>query len=117
VALTDPWWHLSAMDDPFGMQVRFTTRPGKGDEFVSILQGAALDLEDFEACLLYLVSQEADTPDVVWVTEVWVDNASHAASLEHPHVRSVIDRALPLLAGAPEALHLRPAGGKGIRLP
>jgi hypothetical protein len=29
----------------------------------------------------------------------------------------VIERALPLLAGPPEALHLLPAGGKGVRLP
>jgi quinol monooxygenase YgiN len=105
------------MDEPFGMQVRFTTMPGKGEDFVSLLRNAALDLEDFEACLLYLVSQEADNPDVVWVSEVWVDNESHAASLENPHVRAVIERALPLLVAPPEALHLRPAGGKGIRLP
>jgi hypothetical protein len=50
MALTDPWWHLSAMDEPFGMQVRFTALPGKGDEFVSLLQGAALDLEDTRTC-------------------------------------------------------------------
>ena len=91
--------------------------PARVDEFVALLRDAALDLEDFEACLLYLVSQEAENPDVVWVSEVWVDNESHAASLENPHVRSVIERALPLLAGPPEALHLRPAGGKGVRLP
>jgi quinol monooxygenase YgiN len=105
------------MDEPFGMQARFNAQPGKGHEFVALLRDAALDLEDFEACLLYLVSQEAENPDVVWVTEVWVDSESHAASLENPRVRSVIERALPLLAGPPEALHLLPSGGKGVRLP
>jgi quinol monooxygenase YgiN len=99
------------------MQVRFTAHPGKGHELVELLRGAATDLEDFEACLLYLVSQEAENTDSVWVSEVWVDAASHAASLEHPHVRAVIERALPLLAGPPEALHLLPLGGKGLRLP
>jgi quinol monooxygenase YgiN len=105
------------MDEPFGMQVRFSALPGKGHEFVALLRESAIELGDFEACLLYLISQEADDPDVVWVSEVWVDNDSHAASLEHPHVRAVIARALPLLTGPPEALHLVPAGGKGIRLP
>jgi quinol monooxygenase YgiN len=99
------------------MQARFSAQPGKGHEFVALLRGAALDLEDFEACLLYLVSQEVENPDVVWVTEVWVDSESHSASLENPHVRSVIEQALPLLAGPPEALHLLPVGGKGVRLP
>jgi quinol monooxygenase YgiN len=99
------------------MQARFSAHPGKGHEFVALLRDAALDLEDFEACLLYLISQEAESPDVVWVTEVWVDSESHAASLENPRVRAVIQRALPLLAGPPEALQLLPAGGKGVRLP
>jgi quinol monooxygenase YgiN len=108
---------FGTMDEPFGMQVRFTAHPGKGHEFVALLREGALDLEDFEACLLYLVSQEADNPDSVWVSEVWVDNESHAASLENPHVRATIERALPLLEGPPEALHLLPAGGKGLRLP
>jgi quinol monooxygenase YgiN len=105
------------MDEPFGMQVRFSALPGKGHEFVAMLRESAGELGDFEACLLYLISQEADDPDVVWVSEVWVDSDSHAASLEQPHVRALIERALPLLAGPPEALHLVPAGGKGIRLP
>jgi quinol monooxygenase YgiN len=105
------------MDEPFGMQVRFTAKPGRGRDFVAILRAAAIDLEDFEGCLLYLVSQEAENADSVWVSEVWVDSDSHAASLEHPHVRAAIDRALPLLAEPPEALHLRPAGGKGLQLP
>jgi quinol monooxygenase YgiN len=105
------------MDEPFGMQVRFTALPGKGHEFVALLRESAGELVDFEACLLYLISQEADDPDAVWVSEVWADSDSHAASLEHPHVRALIERALPLLAGPPEALHLVPAGGKGIRLP
>lgn len=99
------------------MQVRFTTQRGKGHEFVALLRDAATDLEDFDACLLYLVSQEADDPDSVWVSEVWVDNESHTASLENPQVRAVIERALPLLAGPPDAMHLVPAGGKGLRLP
>jgi quinol monooxygenase YgiN len=105
------------MNEPFGMQVRFTALPGKGHDFVALLRDQEVDLGDFEACLLYLISQEAENPDVVWVSEVWVDRESHAASLEHPHVRALIERALPLLAGPPEALHLVPAGGKGIRLP
>jgi len=99
------------------MQARFAALPGKGREFVALLRDAAIALEDAEACLLYAISQEADDPDVIWVNEVWVDSESHAASLEQPHVRSLIERALPLLAGPPEALHLRPAGGKGVRLP
>ncbi len=40
---------FGTMDEPFGMQVRFTAHPGKGHEFVAILRDAAIDLEDFEA--------------------------------------------------------------------
>jgi len=47
----------------------------------------------------YLVARDADEPDVLWVTEVWVDEASHAASLRLPSVQAAIARGRPLIAG------------------
>lgn len=47
----------------------------------------------------YLVARDADEPDVLWVTEVWVDEASHAASLRLPSVQAAIARGRSLIAG------------------
>jgi quinol monooxygenase YgiN len=105
------------MAEPFAMQARFPTLPGEGDAFEAILLEAAAGLERDDACLLYAVGRDGDDPDVVWVTEIWSDGDAHAASLADPAARAMIARAMPLLAGPPEARHLVPAGGKGVRLP
>jgi quinol monooxygenase YgiN len=105
------------MDDGFGMQARFTTEPGRGADLAALLLEAATGLETRDACLLYLVSRDVEEPDVVWVTEAWSDQESHAASLQDPAARELIERALPLLAGPPEARLLDHVGGKGLPLP
>jgi quinol monooxygenase YgiN len=50
----------------------------------------------------------------VLVTEVWADRVVLGASLEDERAQALIQRALPLLAGSPEATELRPVGGKGL---
>jgi quinol monooxygenase YgiN len=99
------------------MQVRFTAQPGQGDAFAAILLEAAEGLDDIAACLLYVVSRDAEDADVVWVTESWTDQGAHTASLQDPGAQALIQRALPLLAAPPEAIQLEPVGGKGLRLP
>jgi quinol monooxygenase YgiN len=105
------------MDERFAMQARFTAQPGKAGEFAALLLEGATALESDARCLLYAVFADADEPDVVWVTEAWADEDAHRASLEDPATRALIERALPLLAGPPEARQLHPVGGKGLRLP
>jgi quinol monooxygenase YgiN len=98
----------------FGMQVRFTAQPGQGDALATMLLEAADGLADLKACRLYVVSRSPDHAETVWVTEVWTDRDTHAASLEDERAQALIKRALPLLAGPPEATELRPVGGKGL---
>jgi quinol monooxygenase YgiN len=105
------------MAESFGMQVRFTTKPGLGDAFSALLLEAAAGLADISECLLYAVSRDPDDGDVLWVNEVWTDQDAHTASLQDARARATIERALPLLAGPPEAIHLLPLGGKGLPLP
>jgi quinol monooxygenase YgiN len=96
------------------MHVRFSARPGRGDELAAILLEAADGVRALGACLLYMVSRSPDDGDAVWVTEAWTDRAAHDASLQDPGARELIGRAMPLLAGAPEATELAPLGGKGL---
>jgi quinol monooxygenase YgiN len=63
----------------------------------------------------YIVNQQADDVDAIWITEVWENEADHDASLEIPGVRELIGEAMPILAGPPEAgVKLTVLGGKGI---
>ena len=101
-------------DEPFGLHVEFTARPGAGDELQAVLLEAAEGLRSAEACRLYVVSRAAGSAETVYVTEAWTSRAAHDASLEDPAARALIERAMPLLAGRPDATALRPAGGKGL---
>ncbi len=108
---------MVGMADPFGILVRFTARPGQGGAFAEMLLEAAKSLDDVAECLLYVVSRDAEDPDIVWVAESWTDQQAHTASLQDPGAQALIERALPLLAAPPEAIRLQPLGGKGLRLP
>jgi quinol monooxygenase YgiN len=102
------------MASPFGMHVRFTARPGQGDALAAMLLEAADGAGSLDACQLYIVSRVPADDETVWVTEAWTDRESHDASLQDEQAQALIKRAMPLLAGPPEAIELRPAGGKGL---
>jgi len=96
------------------MQGRIVAQPGRGDELAAILREAAAALEGNPDCLLYVVSRALDDADSVWVTEAWADRDAHAASLQDPGVRALIERARPIIAAFADRAELRPEGGKGL---
>ncbi|GAA2171208.1 hypothetical protein GCM10009846_04320 [Agrococcus versicolor] len=72
--------------------------PGRRDELVAILTRPSADLAA-AGCLRYDVGVSDEHPDAVLVVELWVDAASHHASLGLPSVRAAIEEAMPLLSG------------------
>lgn len=103
------------MSELFGLHGRLLAQPGQGDELEAILLEAARALESDDDCLLYVVSRQPEEPDAVWVTEAWRSRDAHRTSLEDEGVRSLIQRAMPLIAELPErTIELRPVGGKGL---
>ncbi len=102
------------MDEPYGMHGSFTARPGEARALEAILLEAADLLRGDPECLIYIVARVPTRPDDLCVTEAWTGLAAHDAALADPRVRALIDRARPLLAGAPDATVLRPVGGKGL---
>jgi quinol monooxygenase YgiN len=98
----------------YGMQGRIVAQPGRGDELAAILREAAAALEGNPDCLLYVVSRALDDADSVWVTEAWADRDAHAASLQDPGARALIERARPIIAAFADRAEFRPEGGKGL---
>jgi quinol monooxygenase YgiN len=98
--------------DLFGAHVEFTARPGLGDDLEAVLLEAAERLNPVDACWLYLVSRSPTVPETVWVTEAWTSVEAHDESLKDDSTRALVQRAIPLMAGQPNATELRPAGGK-----
>ncbi len=92
---------------------RLTARPGQRDRVIEILLESGKSFDDNPACLLYLVSESIDDPDVIWVTDLWTDEQAHAKALARPELRPYIEEAMSLLTGRPEQIKIRPVGGKG----
>ncbi|WP_316244805.1 putative quinol monooxygenase [Paenibacillus rubinfantis] len=100
--------------DKFGMYAKFTAKPGERDQLVNILLEAAAGAEAAPDCELYVVNVSETEPETVWVTEVWSSAEVPDASLQEEATRTMIQRAMPLIAGV-ESIPLRPVGGKGIK--
>jgi quinol monooxygenase YgiN len=89
-----------------------TAKDGKGGELAEILLAAAAELEDDPGCELYLISRQADSPDVVWVTELWRSQADLDASLERVRGSSGAAAAMALVDDW-QMIELELLGGKG----
>jgi quinol monooxygenase YgiN len=102
------------MHDLFGLHVRFKARPGMAAELERVLLEAAAAAGSAPECRIYVVGRTPDDEDLVWVIEAWSSREAHDASLDDPAARALIQRAMPLLAGRPQASEIRPSGGKGL---
>jgi quinol monooxygenase YgiN len=96
----------------FGMEGKLVAQPGRGGEFLELLMATTRE-KSVDGCELYVVSQDRDDLDTIWVFEAWRDEAAHRASLDIPAVRGVIERGLPLIAER-DGAKLEPVGGVGL---
>lgn len=96
----------------FGLIGKMAAKPGQRDALIAlILEGA----DNMPGCISYVVAKDADNENEIWITEVWDNAASHAASLKLPSVAAAIGKAMPLIdmaAGLQQKTV--PVGGKGI---
>ena len=90
-----------------------TAKPGKGGELGEILLAAAAEMEGDPGCELYLINRQADAADVIWVTELWRDQAALDASLERIRGSEGVAAAMALVEDW-EMIELEQLGGKGV---
>jgi quinol monooxygenase YgiN len=98
----------------FGLHGKLRAQPGKRDQLLEHLLEAAKLMEAVDGCDLYAVSTSPSDDDAVHVTEIWLTEADHDASLSLPGVPELIRRARPLIAGGGESTRLVVRGGKGL---
>jgi quinol monooxygenase YgiN len=94
-----------------GLIGKMRAAPGKRDEVITILLGSTGAMP---GCLNYVVASDPADADAIWITEVWIDEASHKASLSLPEVQAAIARARPIIAGFDSQTHTTPVGGVGL---
>ena len=95
----------------YGLIGKIKAVSGQRDALIAIL---ANEVGGMPGCLSYIVAQDPNDADAIWVTEAWVDEASHQASLSLPAVQAAITRGRPLIAGFEERYETRPMGGHGL---
>jgi quinol monooxygenase YgiN len=98
----------------YGLLNRLTVKPGQRERVVEILVESGKLFDDNPECHMYLVSESADDPNLVWVVDLWSGKEAHAEALKAPELRPFIEEAMPLLEGMPEQMEIRPVGGKGL---
>lgn len=95
----------------YGLIGQMKAAPGKRDELVAILSEST---EGMPGCLSYIVARDTTDADALWITEVWTDKDSHAASLKLPAVQAAIAKARPIIAGFGHRFETVPIGGVGL---
>ncbi|WP_222428360.1 putative quinol monooxygenase [Sphingomonas suaedae] len=95
----------------FGLIGKMRAQPGKrGDLIAILLDGTAA----MPGCRAYIVAEDAEEDDAIWITEVWDSAESHAASLKLPAVQAAIAKGRPLIAGFDSQVKTRVIGGAGL---
>nr|WP_275830891.1 putative quinol monooxygenase [Roseisolibacter sp. H3M3-2] len=95
----------------YGLIGKMTAKPGERDALIAILLEG---VSGMPGCLSYVVATDPADADAIWITEVWVDQASHQASLAMPSVRAAIAKGRPLIAAFAPGTVTAPVGGHGL---
>lgn len=98
----------------YGLINNITAADGKRETLIEILLENAYNMR---GCLSYVIAEDVDDPNGVWVTEVWDDQDSQRASLEMESVKDAIRRAMPAVETFTFRTTTKPIGGEGIPQP
>lgn len=92
----------------YGLISQFIAHPDKRDELIEVLAGGT---KAMPGCLSYIIAKDAARGDAIWITEVWTDIASHAASLGLPAIQDALAKGRPLIAGMGSRTTTHPVAG------
>lgn len=95
----------------YGLIGSMIAKPGTRDTLRDIMLASTGDMP---GCRSYIVAEDLDDANTLWITEVWEREEDHMASLKLPEVQAAIAQARPLIAGFGERRIVRPVGGYGL---
>jgi len=94
----------------YGRIGKMTAAEGKRDELIKILTGN----DGMPGCLSYIVAKDPSDANAIWITEVWDNKESHAASLKLSAVQAAIVKGRPMITGFSDSHETEPVGGIGL---
>lgn len=88
---------------------------GKREYLASIMRKASESVARLEGCLLYVVFEDLNDKDFLWITEIWTSKNAHDMSLQDDSVKSTIAEAMPYIdASKLSRVELLPLFGIGL---
>lgn len=96
----------------YGLIGKMTAAPGQRDALIAVLLKG---VSGMPGCLSYIVAKDPADADAIWITEAWMDEASHKASLTMPSVQEAIKIGRPMIAGFGPSNVTIPVGGHGLK--
>ena len=95
----------------YGLIGKMLIVDGKRDDVIRIMLE---EIGEMPGCLSYIIAEDPTDENAIWITEVWDNQHSHAASLKLASVQATITKARPLIAGFGERFETIPVGGHGV---
>ena len=95
----------------YGLIGKIRAVPGERGALARILLEG---ISGMPGCRSYVVANDPEDADALWVTEVWDSEESHQASLSLPSVQEAISKGRPLIAGFESQVVTEPLGGHGL---
>lgn len=79
----------------YGLIVKLTSAPGRRNELIAMMGGE--DSHTVPGCLSFIVAEDVGDENILWITEVWANKASHEASLQTPPIKESLTDADTLI--------------------
>ena len=79
----------------YGLCGKLVARGGKRAQVVGTLRKTFAGASTLDGCLLYLVFEDAEDMNAIWVTELWTSKEAHDRSLANENVRKAIEQVMP----------------------
>lgn len=96
---------IGRMEEVYGLIGQMMVADGKRDLVIAaLLEGT----RDMPGNLAYLIAEDIEDPNSIWITEVWQTKTDHANSLQLPGVQAAIAKARPHIAGFGTRVETRP---------
>lgn len=93
------------MEEMYGLIGQMLTTEGKRAEVIAaLIEGT----NDMPGNLVYLIAEDLEDPNSIWITEVWQTRTDHTNSLQLPRVQEAIAKARPHIAGFGTRVETRP---------
>ncbi len=98
-----------------GRIVKLTAREGQGEALAEAMLRVAVGLERAPGCEQYVINRSISEPDVIWITERWLDQNALDGSLEALKTeagKAQVAEVMALVASS-ERVDVEPLGGVG----